>query len=102
MKEKYKADYHDISHEFPIVKERLLYGVDWHVMKRVENYRNFKNDYVEVLRYDMFTEDDIQNFLGGNSLKFLGLLPGEQNRERISNFYNKHNITPPNWFQETA
>jgi len=44
---------------------------------------------------------DIDNFLGGNAMKFLGLLPGMQNRTRLESFYTNHNIDPPRWFTET-
>jgi hypothetical protein len=51
---------------------------------------------------DFFTEEEIDRFLGGNALEFLGLLPGGKNRERLENFYAKKKIAPPKWFTDTA
>jgi len=31
-------------------------------------------------------------------MKFLGLMPGEKNQERLDKFYKKHNIKLPAWF----
>lgn len=97
---KYKSDYQKICRDFPIVKKRLLFGIDWHVIKRVRKYENFKAAYIEVLRKDnIFTKEEIDDFLGQNALRFLGLLPGGMNRDRLAVFYEKHNIKPPEWFK---
>jgi len=70
--------------------------------KRIKNYKSFKECYLEVLKKtNCFSEQDIENFLGGNALRFLCLLPGEQNRERLKRFYKKEKIDYPEWFKDT-
>jgi len=96
------TDYQRICHDFPVVKNRLLYGTDWHVCKRTANYRHFNEVYLKVLgKNNLFSEAELAGFLGGNALKFLGLLPGNQNRKRLKAFYTHHQIEPPDWFRET-
>jgi predicted TIM-barrel fold metal-dependent hydrolase len=97
---KFKSAYQQLCHDFPVLKERLLFGIDWHVIKRVANFENFKDRYIEVLKNEsLFSDDEIDAFLGGNALKFLGLLPGGKNRERLSQFYQTQSIDPPAWFK---
>ncbi|HEX7342907.1 MAG TPA: amidohydrolase family protein [bacterium] len=99
---KFKADYKNICREFPIVKKRLLFGTDWHVNKRLDNFPRFKNNYIEILRQGgSFSEAEIQDFLGGNALDFLALRPGGGNRRRLENFYRANGIDPPAWFAAT-
>ncbi len=103
---KFKAEYKELFRDFPylvpILKKRLLFGIDWHVVKRAENYATFRDRYVEVLKEVRFTDEEIDDFLGGNALRFLGLLPGGQNRNRLKKFYKAQGITPPDWFKATS
>jgi predicted TIM-barrel fold metal-dependent hydrolase len=94
-------DYKEIFPQFPKVKERLLFGIDWHVIKRVENFINFKRDYITVLGESGLNSAEIDAFLGGNALKFLGLLPGGKNRNRLKDFYLYNHIEEPQWFKAT-
>jgi len=98
---KFVTDYKKIISDFPVVKERLLFGIDWHVIKRVNKFKDFKKSYFSILQESGFSGSDIENFLGGNALKFLGLLPGMQNRERMRVFYDINNMDYPKWFKET-
>jgi len=99
---KFKVAYQELCLEFPKIKEKILFGIDWHVIKRVANFENFKNRYVELLKSDnLFSDQAIKDFLGRNALRFLGLLPGEKNRDRLERFYLKLSITPPEWFRAT-
>jgi hypothetical protein len=101
--ERFRSDYQEICRDFPIVKKRLLFGIDWHVIIRQKGYENFKDRYLDVLKHaNLFTDDEIGDFLGGNSLDFLGLLPGGKNRERLQAFYRVHSINPPEWFTATG
>jgi predicted TIM-barrel fold metal-dependent hydrolase len=85
------------------LKRRLLYGSDWHVLKRLPRFETFMGHYITVLRQaDFYTEKEIEDFLGGNALEFLGLVPGGKNRERLKDFYAKKKIAPPKWFTDTA
>jgi predicted TIM-barrel fold metal-dependent hydrolase len=85
------------------LKKRILYGSDWHVLKRVKNFEIFMAKYIQVMEQASFyTKEEMENFLGGNALEFLGLLPGGKNRERLKDFYAKEKIPPPYWFTSTA
>ena len=107
----YKAAYEAMCGDFPgMLQKKLLFGIDWHVITRMENFVDFKDKYIEVLTEgDLFTDDDIENFLGGNALHFLGLLPlwtnpddgWTKNRERLQRFYQNNAIDPPAWFTST-
>ena len=109
---KYKAAYTGMCTDFPgVVQKKLLFGIDWHVITRVDDYPAFKDKYIEVLREgDLFTSDEIDDFLGGNALHFLGLLPLDTkpedgwtgNRKRLQSFYETNKIDPPAWFTSTA
>lgn len=98
--QRFKNDYKLMCYEFPVVKERLMFGTDWHVLKRVPYYDSFKQSYVDVLSFENnFNEQDVDNFLGGNALRFLGLVKGGKNVRRLEKFYKTHDITPPEWFE---
>jgi len=64
---KFQADYKRLCAEFPIVKQRLIYGTDWHCLIRVPDFINYKRKFIEVLQYeDNFSDEEIEDFLGGN------------------------------------
>ncbi|MBU0508927.1 amidohydrolase [bacterium] len=101
-KERFIRDYRDLLREHPDAKKRMLFGTDWHVFIREERYRDMHTEYEDVLRQaGGLTDGEISDFLGGNALRFLGLLPGDQNRQRLAKFYQDHNIPPPEWFRMT-
>ena len=50
----------------------------------------------------LYTDQDMDDFMGGNSMEFLGLLPGGKNRDRLEKFYEKHGMEPPKWFKESV
>jgi len=103
--ERFKSDYQamrrDLSNyrghdHWPRIKQRLLFGIDWHVIKRKENYENFLGKYIEILKHDnLFSDRELEDFLGGNAMRFLGLLPGNKNHGRLLAFFTKHNIEKP-------
>lgn len=95
----FQSTYKILTDNYPDLKERLLFGIDWHVIKRVKNYSQFKKNYVRILKHnDLFDEEEIENFLGGNAIKFLGLQSGGKNRIRLKTFYQNNDITPPDWY----
>lgn len=104
----FKESYRAICRDFPgILQKKLLFGIDWHVITRVDHYEEFKDRFVNVLEDpQIFTPHDIERFLGGNALEFLGLLPVSTaptsgwtgNRKRLAEFYRRNGITSPGWF----
>ncbi len=97
------AGYREMREGYPDdiekIKKRILFGSDWHVLRRMRGYRNFLEDYLRVLTAaELYTGDELADFRGGNALEFLGLLPGAKNHERLGSFYRAHGIAPPAWF----
>ncbi|NQT23916.1 amidohydrolase family protein [candidate division KSB1 bacterium] len=96
----YKKIQNDFESSLDKIRQHILYGSDWHVLRRMNNYESFMDRYIEIMAetgfYDEKSQDD---FLGLNAMKFLGLNPGGQNRARLESFYKTHKITPPPWFQ---
>ncbi len=81
--------------------------MDWHVIVRLRHYRDFMPTYVRVLHDGCgWSDQQIDDFLGGNALRFLGLLslgtPASQgwtgNRVRLADYYARNGIQPPAWF----
>ena len=109
---KYKASYEGMCGDFPgLIQKRLLFGIDWHVITRVDNYSSFKDRYARLLGGEgIFTGEEMADFFGGNALHFLGLLPlgtkpedgWTKNRERLQRFYQSSVIDPPEWFTSSA
>ncbi len=109
---KYKLAYRGICSDFPgVIQKKLLFGIDWHVITREDNFESFRDRYVRVLREDaIFTSEEMEDFVGGNALHFLGLLPlgtvpevgWTGNRRRLESFYEDNHIDPPAWFTRTA
>ncbi len=98
----YAAMRRDFANSIGDIKKKLLFGSDWHVLKRLKRYEDFRREYVGVLRHGgFFNDDEIDGFLGGNALRFLGLLPGGRNRERLATFYRSHGFEEPGWFKNT-
>ncbi|MBN1998153.1 amidohydrolase family protein [candidate division KSB1 bacterium] len=88
--------------EYPVVKQRMMYGTDWHVSKRAQNFNKVFSDFKSALSSEKvgFTQAELDAFFGGNAFKFLGLEPGEKNHRRLKQFYQKKGIQPPDWFKE--
>jgi predicted TIM-barrel fold metal-dependent hydrolase len=84
---------------WPQIKKKILFGIDWHVIKRVRGHPGFQDAYSQVVTEGaQYSPADLEDFLGGNAMRFLGLQPGDQNHQRLAAFYLKHDITPPPWF----
>jgi len=93
----------DYSEDIDRIRKKILYGSDWHVLKRLKNYRSFMEQYIHVMKKTkLYSEDTIGHFLGRNAMVFLGLLPGGKNRNRLEKFYHIHNIQMPQWFRESS
>jgi len=103
----FKNDYVQMREDFggswSQIKEKILFGIDWHVIKRVSGFPNFQQRYVEVLSHDgLYTPSDIDDFLGGNAMRFLGLLSGNPNWQRLKDFYAAEGVPHPDWFPPSA
>lgn len=104
----FKESYRAICRDFPgVLQKKLLFGIDWHVITRVDHYEEFKDRFVNVLNDpQIFTTQEIDRFLGGNALEFLGLQSitttptsgWTGNRKRLDAFYRRNGITSPEWF----
>lgn len=71
--QRFKSDYEAIRRDWSnyngidgwsMIKKKLLFGIDWHVIKRVKNFEYFKEKYLDVLKHkNLFTDKEIDNFL---------------------------------------
>jgi predicted TIM-barrel fold metal-dependent hydrolase len=103
FREDYAEMQKDWSANWSQIKQKILFGIDWHVIKRVRGFQGFQKRYVEILRHNgLYTEREIEDFLGGNAVRFLGLLPGGKTRQRLAAFYREKDIAPPKWFTATG
>ncbi len=108
---KFQASYRAMCAVFPrVIPERLLFGIDWHVITRVDRFTEFVERYVRVLSGGkIFSPEEMDQFFGGNGLRFLGLLPpGTRsktgwtgNRRRLRAFYKRKHMREPAWFRST-
>jgi predicted TIM-barrel fold metal-dependent hydrolase len=104
QKEDFITAYHDLIVEkgFSVIKKKLLFGIDWHVIKRVKGFENFKDQYKSILKHNnLFDQSEIDDFLGRNAIRFLGLDRDGKARQRLKTFYQEHSIDPPDWFAST-
>jgi len=64
----------EFSADIEKFKSRILFGTDWHVLRRMLGYREFLHNYERVLReVEVFSNSDLDLFRGDNALEFLGL-----------------------------
>jgi predicted TIM-barrel fold metal-dependent hydrolase len=106
----FQAAYAAMCRENPgVIQKKLLFGIDWHVITRVNNYSAFLGNYRRVLD-GIFDPDAMREFTGGNALRFMGLLPPSRrdrsrwskNWKRLKSFYRKNRIRPPKWFRDAS
>jgi len=109
---KYQEAFTAMCRDFPgVIQQRLLFGIDWHVIARVEHYEEFKERYARVLEGGkIFNKNEMRDFMGWNALRFLGILPPSRkaksrwskNWKRLKSFYRKNRIRQPKWFLEAS
>lgn len=82
------------------VQERLMYGSDSHVLMVHPWYKHYANKFKEYFDNNWSNNNLTDAFLGLNALHFFGLdNPDNKNRQRLLEFYVKHNMTEkPNWW----
>jgi len=97
--EGYKQMKNDPENDIDKIKKRILYGTDWHVLRRMKGYRSFLGNYERVFHEaGLFSESERDAFRGGNALAFLGLKSGNRNHQRLRRFFESNQITPPHWY----
>jgi predicted TIM-barrel fold metal-dependent hydrolase len=109
---KFREAYAAMCRDYPgVVQKKLLFGIDWHVIARVDNFSAFRRNYRQVLEDSgLFSSKEMRDFLGVNALRFLGALPPSakakdrwsKNWVRLKSFYRKNRIRPPQWFREAS
>jgi predicted TIM-barrel fold metal-dependent hydrolase len=99
MKQEYAKMRAAAGDKWDTIKRKILFGIDWHVIKRERNYPSFQSAYTEVMvEGGGYGSTDLGDFLYGNAMRFLGLQFGQANHTRLAAFYQTHNIVPPPWY----
>ncbi len=76
----------------PDVKH-LTYGSDWIMLGREQGNERYHEEIGTFLRDDVgLSSAQLARFFFGNAVRYLGLEPGEQNRERLEQFYRDNKI----------
>jgi hypothetical protein len=77
----------------PAVRDRLLYGTDFHLLGREPGYEAYYAKNVAKMQTALGVPD-LKGYLGGNAVRFLGLEPGKKARARLEKFYTDHMKSP--------
>jgi predicted TIM-barrel fold metal-dependent hydrolase len=79
----------------------LLFGTDWVMLGREPGYARYGLTVQDFLRDEIcLTPEQLDRVMWGNAMRFLGLEPGQQTRERLLAFYDNRRpawteLTPP-------
>lgn len=99
----YRQMKNEFSADIEKIKSRILFGSDWHVLRRMQGYREFLANYERVLREaGLFSSSELARFRGTNALEFLGLVAGGGNRTRLLRFYQSHGTAIPDWYRQAG
>lgn len=81
---------------YPVARERLLYGSDWHVLLVSAGASDYLRSF--VARFGAYFPRELNAVLGANALSWLGLDdPESGNRRRLATFYQKYGISAPGY-----
>ena len=81
-------------------RERSLFGTDWFMVASHHRYPQFLTEIRD--RYAERFPNDVDAFMGGNALSFLGFDdPANGNTVRLRARYAQHLVTPPAWLADT-
>ena len=99
----YRRMQNDFSADIDTIKNRILYGSDWHVLRRMEGHDEFLERCEQVLTASgLFSGSELDWFRGDNAVEFLGLAAGGKNRDRLLHFYQTQGIAIPDWFRSAG
>jgi len=97
--EGYRQMQKDFADHIEKIKKRILFGTDWHVLRRIKGFEEFLENYQRVLtKAEIYDQLGLNDFRGGNALEFLGLRSGGKSHQRLGRFYQSNNISMPAWF----
>lgn len=71
----------------------ILYGTDWTMVGREPDFPNYTSEVLKFLSKQCGLDDQqVDRIMMGNAVRFLGLLPGDKTRQRLTEFYERHNL----------
>jgi predicted TIM-barrel fold metal-dependent hydrolase len=80
----------------------LMYGSDWLMLAREAGSSEYFRDFERRLESDGYDRAMIDDLLGGNAMRFLGLRGGTHARRRLLAYYERHRLPTPMWLDERA
>jgi len=88
-----------------VMRERLMYGSDWHMILTQQNVRHYLADFIELMKRVEEEQDTAgitrpglpDAFFGRNAAEFLGLRRQRGNRIRLERFYAQNKVPQPDW-----
>lgn len=95
-REKLFAGLERVCDRTPKMIDRLMFGTDWHILATKRDSATYTDIYREQYR-QRFGDEATRALFAGNAEKFLGLLPGGKNRQRLQQFYTRKNRQQPAW-----
>jgi Amidohydrolase len=73
--------------------EHICYGSDWVLLAKEPNHRKYHVRLAQFLVSEVgLKPPELARVFFGNAVRFLGLRPGDQNYNRLKNFYHRNNI----------
>lgn len=93
----------DLLEAHPAIVERLMYGTDWHLLKRSQRWEKFPHDVQAFIASAVPQEVDTAQhaIFYRNAAKTFDLTSKDQysNRSRLQAFYTKWEMSMPNWMK---
>jgi len=79
----------------PALKKKLMYGSDWWMLQREPGNAKYLSQIQSAFPTEM-----IEDFLGGNAVRFMGIAPGGSTRSRLERFYAERGMQRATWMQK--
>lgn len=85
--------------DHPVMKERFMFGTDWFMVATHRDFEEFLTRFRKAYE-DNFEPDEVEAFLGGSALSFLGF-DDETNKNniRLRARYEQAGFTRPDWLK---